>query len=56
MISYFLDGSSGEDSFNGEFLTVIGDNADLRCRLNGANFEWKRENGEAVPDKSVQVG
>ena len=56
MISYFLDGSSGGDSFTKEFLTMIGDNIDLRCHLNGASFEWKRENGEAVPDKSVQVG
>ena len=56
MISYFLDGSSGGDSFTEEFLTVVGNNVDLRCRLTGASFEWKKENGEAVPDKSFQVG
>ena len=56
MISYILDGSSGGDSFTEEFLTVVGNNVDLRCRLNGGSFEWKRENGEAVPDKSFQVG
>ena len=56
MTSCFLDGSSGGDGFTEEFLTVIGNNVDLRCRLNGASFEWKRENGEAVPDKSFQVG
>ena len=56
MTSYFLDGRSGGDGFTEEFLTVIGNNVDLRCRLNGASFEWKRENGEAVPDKSFQVG
>ena len=56
IISYLLDGGSGGDSFTEEFLTVIGNNVDLICRLNGASFEWKRENGEAVPDKSFQVG
>ena len=45
----------GVQSSAEEVITSLGGTGDLRCSLEGDNIVWKKENGEPVPSKSIQV-